>query len=150
MLLFVILSSLPFISSTNILGMETFLDSFENSESYQFLNNNGLNAVFTKENSYIILQKTDHPKFCLKESDTVLYSSMDGQISCDKINNVHTIGAINKYEVNGNDIKEYSETVYPDQIIGKVVNIVDKNIWNKLSLEIWSITIENSNIYTFF
>jgi len=147
LLFFVMLSIIPFLSVTNLLGMETFLDSFENPDSYMFLkNSNGYLASNIKGSSFIIIKRSNHPEFDVKEWDTVLYSSSSGDISCNTIEHIYSIGPLKRYKLKGNDIKEYSETIYEEQIIGKVVKTLDNNIWNTFSLELWSITIDNLNI----
>ena len=65
--IFFIIISLPFLTMTHILGMNTFLDSFENPDSYICLQNDG-NWLSTKTNNeeYIIIQTTTHPDFTIK------------------------------------------------------------------------------------
>jgi len=138
---------LPFISITNIVGMETFLDSFENPESYVYIKNiNEFTVLNAKKPSYVIIQKTEHPTFHIKESDMVLYSTLTGEIICDKIDSVHTIGPIYKYELRGSSFRDNSESIYKEQIIGKVIKIVDEDIWNTLMIKTWGATIYNLNI----
>ena len=151
LIIFFSVSTLPFIGITNLLGIETFLDSFENPDSYLYIKNSErlIDSNF-KDSSFIVIQESNHPEFFVKESDTVVYSSLTGDISCNKIEQIHSIGPLKKYELKGNDIKEYSETIYEEQIIGKVVKTTDKNIWNTISLELWTVTINNLNIYSLF
>jgi len=151
LLVFISVSTLPFVGLTSLLGLETFLDSFETPDSYLYLENSDelVNLNF-KDSVFIIVQKSDHPEFDVKESDTVVYSSLTGDISCNKIEHIHSIGPLKKYELKGNDIKQYSETIYEEQIIGKVIKITDKNILNTFSLELWTITINNLNIHSLF
>jgi len=139
--------SVPFVSITNMVGMETFLDSFERPDSYIYLKNvNEYIITNLKKSSYIIIQKTDNPETEIKETDTVVYSKITGELACNKINQINSIGPIKRYEIKSSFFKEDSETIYEDQIIGKVVKIVDDNIWNALLMKIWSITTFNLNI----
>jgi hypothetical protein len=145
-LVFISIASLPFISMTNILGIETFLDSFENPEAYIcFKDRNQISGIQTNQESYIIIQISDHPSFVLEESDSILYYEMNGKIVCTKIHEIAGIGTSRKYYIEENEesFKEYP--IYENQIIGKVVKVVDNNIWNELSIKLWEISINNLN-----
>ena len=145
---FISLASLPFISITQILGIEAFLDSFENPSYYICLqdkdNTIGLN---TKNEDYIIIQKSSHPEFNIKKSDTIIYCKNNGTITCNKIYNINNIGAIKIYYITGeNDV--INKPIYENQIIGKIITIVDNNIWNFFSIKIWDLSIHNLNLRT--
>jgi len=146
--IFISLVSLPFITITQILGMETFLDSFENPSYYICLqdkdNSLGLN---TKNEEYLIIQKSSHPEFNIKKSDSIIYCKNDGDIACNKVYNINNIGAIKIYYTTGeNDF--VSQPIYESQIIGKVITVVDSNIWNFFSIRIWDVSIHNLNLRT--
>jgi hypothetical protein len=144
--IFISLVSLPFITITQILGMETFLDSFENPTYYICLqdkdNTFGLN---TKNEEYLIIQKSSHPEFNIKKSDSIIYCKINGDIACNKIYNINNIGATKRYYTTGeNDIA--SQPIYDSQIIGKVITVIDNNIWNFISIKIWDVSIHNINL----
>lgn len=146
-LVIITIISSPFVSITNIVGMETFLDSFENPNSYIYLKNaNEFISSNIKNPSYVIIQKTEHPKIEIKESDTVIYNKITGEIACDKINHIYNIRPIKEYQIKSSYFKDNSEKIFEDQIIGKVVKIIDDNIWNALLIKIWSTTTYNLNI----
>ena len=150
-LVFFLITCLPFISITNTVGMETFIDSFENSDAYIFLENTQImSATKIDKPSYMIIQKIDHPDFEIQEEDKIMYCSLSGDILCNKINNIQSIGTIERYEVLNQEASQNKETIYKNQIIGKVVNVLDENIWNSLCLNFWSIAIENLNINSLF
>lgn len=147
MILFLGIILLPFLNITNIMGVETFLDSFENSESYILLKNDDhISATDALEQSYIIIQRVDHPEFKVDVNDEILYSTYKGDIVCDKIIDIKDIGGYKIFNIKQNELNEESNVVYDNQIIGKVIKIVDENILNTISLKTWSITIDNLNI----
>jgi len=144
--IFISLVSLPFITITQILGMEAFLDSFENPAYYICLqdkdNTFGLN---TKNEEYLVIQKSSHPEFNIKKSDSIIYCKNNGDIACNKIYNINNIGATKRYYTTGeNDI--VSQPIYDSQIIGKVITVIDSNIWNFISIKIWEVSIHNLNL----
>ena len=150
-LVFVFITSLPFISITNTVGMDIFLDSFENPEHYVLLKNrDGISAAEITEPSYIIIQRADHPDFEIKKKDEIMYSTLSGEIICNKVKEIQTIGCIKKIKIDNNEDTNLKEIVYNNQVIGKVIKIVDENPWNSISLKVWSISIENLNIRSIF
>jgi flagellar hook assembly protein FlgD len=139
----------PFLSITNLVGMDTFIDSFENPDSYVYIKNmNGFFVSNVEKASYVIIQKTGHPDFNIRESDTVIYSSITGEIVCNKIEHINNIGPINRYKIKASYFEENSETIFEDQIIGKVVKVVNDDMWNTLLIKAWGATIYNLNINT--
>jgi len=144
--IFISLASFPFITVTQIIGMDTFLDSFENPEHYVCLQDkdNSLGSN-TKNGEYIIIQKSSHPEFSVKNSDSIIYCKNGGGIACDKIHYINNIGAIRRYcTTEENDIT--SQPIYKSQIIGKIINVVDGNIWNSISIKIWETSIRSLNL----
>jgi len=58
---------MPFISIINLISIDIFLDSFENSQYYLCLqNNNNFPDLKEKNSAYVILQKSSHPYFDIK------------------------------------------------------------------------------------
>ena len=125
--------------------METFLDSFENPEYYLSIqdedNSYGLN---TENGEYIIIQKASHPEFSVKESESILYVN-DGELICDKVKHITEVGAIKSYHLTEEE-NYNNEPIYDFQVIGKVIKIVDSNLWNSISLSIWETSINNINL----
>jgi hypothetical protein len=131
---------------TQLIGIDIFLDSFENHEYYICLQNkeNSL-GLGTKNGEYIIIQKSSHPGFSIEKSDSVIYCKNDGELTCNKILQINNIGAIRSYHTTEeNDIK--GKPIYEPQIVGKVINIIDGNIWNSISIKIWETSISSLNI----
>jgi hypothetical protein len=145
-IVFICLTALPFITVTNILGIETFLDSFENPDSYVCYKDSGnLVGLKTDSDRYILLQKTNHPDFNIEKSDIVLYCKIDGEIACEEVSSITGIGNFRRY-LTKNYLEYDEEVIYQSQIIGKVIKIIDNNIWNEMSLKIWEISINNLKI----
>jgi len=148
LILFVGIAALPFMSVTEMIGMETFLDSFEHPNSYLFLKNDDLiTGIKTDAENYIIIQKTNHPEFEIQKNDKLMYFNLQGEISCEEVKYIRGIGTFKRYYLNS-EYAEFEETIYEGQIIGKVIKQIDNNFWNELSLKIWEISIENFNIYS--
>ena len=140
--IFIALASLPFITVTQTIGMDIFLDSFENPKYYVCLqdkdNSFGLNS---KGGEYLIIQKSTHPDFNIDKSDSIIYFKNDGDIVCNKVYFISNIEAIKSYHT----IDE-NEPIFEGQIIGKIVKIIDGNLWNSISLKIWETSINNLNL----
>jgi len=144
--IFISLASLPFISMTQLIGLDMFLDSFENPDYYICLqdkeNSFGLG---TNNGEYIIIQKSTHPEFDVETSDSVLYYDNDGDLACNKINAIDTVGAIERYYTTEGYGKT-DQTIFEMQIVGKIIKVVDGNIWNSISIRIWETSINSLNL----
>jgi uncharacterized membrane protein len=138
--IFISLASLPFITMTQIIGMNIFLDSFENPDCYICLQDND-NSLGLKENigDYIIIQRSSHPEFEVENTDFVLYYDFNGELTCNKVDSISAINSINRYKIT-------DELIYPQQIVGKVINVIDDNIWNSISITIWDTSINSLNL----
>jgi len=146
-LIVLVIISLPFVTVTNILGIETFLDSFENPESYICLQDDG-NWFSTKttEQKYVIIQRSSHPEFTIEDNDEIIYCKSNGEIDCNKIKQEqYHLSSIKRYYAVENN-KLTGERIFESQIIGKVVKIIDENPWNSLSIKLWEISIHNLNV----
>ena len=143
---FISLTSLPFISITQMVGIDIFLDSFENPEQYICLQDkDNLFGLNTKNGEHIIIQKSSHPDFNIREEDLIIYCKIDGDLVCDKIYSINNVGALKRYyTIDENDIT--SQPIYEVQILGKIINIVDNNIWNSISIMVWETSIHNLNV----
>lgn len=143
--LFVTIASLPFISITQKIGLETFLDSFENSEYYFcFQDEEGLYGAYTKDNEYVIVQGSRHPDFTVSKDDFIIYSTDKDEIVCNRVYRIRSIGTIKKYQTL--DQKSFSQYVLENQVLGRVVKVVDNNLWNSISITLWEISINSLNI----
>jgi len=148
---FISLTNLPFISSTQLLGMDAFLDSFESPEDYVYFQaDEQITGGLTDDDDYFVLQRTSHPEFALNEGDAILYCTGNAVVVCNRIYSISCIGALKKYHVTNvnNGLIDYP--VYDYQIIGKVVSIVDNNLWNVISIKLWDVSIHNLNVHALF
>ena len=148
LILFIGIAALPFMSVTEMIGMEAFLDSFEHPESYLCLKSDNLiTGIKTDTDNYIIIQKTNHPEFEIQKNDKLMYFNLQGELSCEEVNQISGMGTFKRYYLNG-EYEEGEVTIYEGQIIGKVIKQIDNNFWNELSIKIWEISIENFNIFS--
>lgn len=142
---FLLFASLPFISTTEMLGLDTFLDSFENPDHYLCIQNNG-NLFGSKTNTekYVIIQRSSHPDFKVSENDYIVYIGNDGYLTCNKVYQITSMVTIKRYNIE--DFKGKSSYIFENQVLGKVVDIIDNNIWNLITIKIWDTSIHNLNI----
>jgi hypothetical protein len=143
--LFLIIASIPFISITQMIGMDAFLDSFENSEYYLcFQDEYGLYATNTNEKEYVIIQGSSHPDFSAGKDDYIIYLTNDNELACNRVYHVSSIGTFKRYHTQ--DMESIGHHVLENQVIGKVIKVVDDNIWNSIAISIWEISIDKLNI----
>lgn len=148
LIIFITFTSFPFLTVTQLIGVDTFLDSFENSKDYLCLQNDGFFASKINKQNHIIIQKSSHPDFNIKNGDSIIFWNNDGEIICNKLERIESVGSLKRYKSIGNKDKEQLP-VYENQIIGKVINTVENNIWFSISLKIWDISIQNLNFNSF-
>jgi hypothetical protein len=146
---FFLLANLPFLTMTHLLGIDTFLDSFEHPESYQYMKSD--NVQFTERTGgYLVLQNPASEQFSIEKGDTLLYRTKDGAVECRSVYQVTLQRGIKTYYTTTVAEDELDGPIYDHQIIGKVTGIIDDNIWNALSLQIWDLSIENLNAVALF
>lgn len=146
---FIIIANLPFITITQIIGMETFLDSFDNVESYQYFKGSLLDRD-DLDSKYVVLQKSTHPEFSILTGDEIFYLKDEGGLMCRKVYSINNQGSTNRYYIINFEGDANDEPVYKSEILGKVVSVVDNNIWNALSLKAWDVSINNLNAAALF
>ena len=141
--IFISISLLPLITVTNILGLDMFLDSFENPKYYLNLENKLLHGIDANE-QILVIQKSSHPDFYVENNDEVIYFGSNGDILCSKVYEINSINAKNKF-YSVNYYSPNSRIICEKQILGKIVKIMDNNIWNLISIKFWDISIHNLN-----
>ena len=128
-----------------MISIDIFLDSFENSQYYIcFQNNNNFLDNKVKNSEYVILQKSSHPDFNIKKNDTILYCRTNGELVCEKIEYI-SIHFIKTYYTK-NNLEISNQPIFESQIIGKVVSIIENNIWNSISIKCWELSINSLNL----
>jgi hypothetical protein len=145
---FISIASLPFITVTQLMGLDTFLDSFENSDHYVCLQNKGFFASKIDKEEYIIIQKSSHPEFKFQDDESIIYWDNDGEILCNKLKRIENVGSLKRYNINDNENEEQIP-IYENQIVGKIINTIDNNIWYSISITIWDISVQNLNFNSF-
>lgn len=149
-IIFIIFSCLPFIYITDIIGLELYLDTFENSNYYIFIQDKENTLLTNTNGDYIIIQRSSHPDFEIKESDIIFYSNFNGDILYTKINNVNNIAATKRYYIENQNEEQGNDFIFENQILGKIIKIIDNSIWNSISVKIWETSIHNLNIRALF
>ena len=145
---FIALVNLPFITITQLIGMDVFIDSFENPESYQYFKSSKMD-IDPVIQGYLVIQRYSHPHFSVSSGDILFYLKDEGGLMCSPVSRVSS-GSMKKYYVVTFDEEKDAAPIYDYQIIGKVVNSFDNNAWNKLSLTIWDSSINNLNAVALF
>jgi hypothetical protein len=149
--LFIAIANLPFITTAQFLGIDTFIDSFENPNAYYTLTVKGNHLEPTATNGqYLIIQKSTHPQFSIHTGDLILYIKENEGIACHKISSIATIGSVKTYYTTDEADTHSEHPIYNEYIIGKVINIIDRNPWTILSIHTWDISINNLNLRTLF
>lgn len=146
MTIFTVISVIPFIHITEIIGLETFLDSFENSHNYLCIQDKKNMFELNTYGDYIIIQKPSHPDFKIDESDLILYCNYDGIISYTKVNHINSIASMKRYYIEEQNEEIGNNIIFDNQILGKIVYIIDDNILNSISIKIWETSINNLNL----
>ncbi|MFH1101085.1 MAG: hypothetical protein V1726_03510 [Methanobacteriota archaeon] len=137
------LLNLPYLTITNHIGLSTFLDSFENADYYKYVQDTTLTPTQQHQPSYILLQQATHPTFTIREGDTILYYTNDQGILYDTVQSITTQQHTSYYTTTNTNNNQKIPTY---NIIGKVVGIIDDNLWNTISIKTWDTSIKNLNI----
>jgi hypothetical protein len=145
-----LVANFPFILTINFIGFDAFIDSFENPSSYLCLDNpeKTINYNLSK-GQFLIFQKSSHPDFNIEQKDIILYCKENGELSCQKVYGINSIGSIKYYTTNTDQDFYNNKPVYEDQILGKIISVIDGNIINQISMDIWDVSIHNFNINSF-
>lgn len=149
--IFILLANLPYITITQTIGMDSFLDSFENPEYYLYFSKEDyiVQNNFEK-NCYILLQKSSHPAFSIKQGDIIMYIKGGRESAFNEIYQINGIGSEKRYYITNITDGLNEEILYKNQIVGKVISDIDNNIWNTISMEIWDLSIHNFNVKALF
>ena len=102
------------------------------------------------EGDYVIIQKSSHPDFSVEQQDMILYYKNTGEEAYQRVEQINCIGAIKKYQLACENNFCVKENIYEQQIIGKVVSIIDNNLWNVISMKIWDVSIHRLNLAALF
>lgn len=149
--IFLAVVNLPFLTMANILSIEVFIDSFENPEEYVFIENDQkiIESKF-RDSEYILIQKSTHPDFDVEDDDIIIYYEYNKGLVCNKVYSTQFLGATRRYYTKSNNGINSNEPVYDSQVVGKVINFVDDNVWNQLSIKLWDASVNNLNFHAVF
>ena len=75
----------------------------------------------------------------------ILYCNYEGNISFTKINQISSVAAIKKYQIEKVTRENDNNVIFENQILGKIIEIIDENIINSISIKIWEASIHNLN-----
>ena len=111
--IFISLANLPFITISQLIGMDTFLDSFENPNFYLYLQGS-VHSIESniEDGTFIIFQKSSHPDFTVMERDTILLCKDDEGIVCHRIYHINCIGSVKRYHIMGNNNSLADKPIY--------------------------------------
>jgi hypothetical protein len=146
---FVIIVNLPFLTMTQLLGINTFLDSFQHPSSYQYLKYNE-REKFEQKTMYIILEKPTGQDYSITQGDTILYRSTKETLECRTVYATQIQHGEKIYYTSTPDENDLDGPIFYSQILGKSTRMIDDNFWNALSVHVWGLVIENLNVITFF
>lgn len=144
---FIVLINLPYLTISQVIGVDNFLDSFHDPGEYRYVKSSAMDIQDVTE-GYLIIQKSSHQEFSVGVGDSVFLID-EGGLACRSVYQIDTDNMKRYYTVSFAD-EVYLEPIYEYQIIGKVVGVVEDNIWNSISLKLWDISINNLNIAALF
>jgi hypothetical protein len=147
--IFLVIANLPFLTVVQTIGINSFLDSFQHPDTYRWIKNYE-NDNDTKGGGYIILQRPTHQDLNIKNGDTILYQTFEGSVKCEPVLDVELRQGATVYYTTTPAQDDIKGPIYDTQILGKVTDIVDNNIWNAFCLQIWDFSIKNLNANEYF
>jgi hypothetical protein len=142
--LFIIIANLPFLTMSQLLGINTFLDTFKHPDSFLYIKGDKL-GLSEKNPTYYVLQKQTNGNPSICEGDSILYRTTANTLHCNIVYDIKTQqGTATYYTTNANE-NTLDGPIFQSQILGKVTGTIDDNIWNALSLQVWDLSRANLN-----
>jgi hypothetical protein len=127
-----IICSLPFLTLTTILGIDTLVDSYRNPHNYHYTTNTD-----TQGTAHFLITQTIPQTSNLHAGDTILYTDRNGIqtgtiLALDNPDHlIYTTGL--------------STPIHPHEIIGKVTASLTQDPWSQLTLQLWDLTTQTLN-----
>lgn len=146
---FLIIANLPFLTIAHLVGIDTFIDSFEHPGSYYYVKNENIQSMDVKS-GYIILEKPTEQGFSVGEGDQILYHSMKDSLQQRTVYQIKSDDGITTYYIVASGTDNYEGPIYEHQIIGKIIGNLKDTIWNNLCLQIWELSIDHLNAMALF
>ncbi|HIG99687.1 MAG TPA: hypothetical protein HA258_03800 [Thermoplasmata archaeon] len=145
---FLIIANLPFLTISQLIGIDTFIDSFNHPGSYLYIKNKDVTSM-NPATGYIIIEKPTDQASTIREGDSILCHTIKNTLQQRIVSQIYTKDGITTYYTTS-----YNESIdaplYESQIIGKIIGTSEDNIWYELCLQAWEISIEKLNILIFF
>ncbi len=141
---FFIIANLPFLTISQLVGIETFLDSFQHPNSFYYIKNEKVYNIDPTA-GYIILEKPPYQMSAIREGDSILCHSIKNTLQQRIVSQIKTEEGITTYYTNS-----YTDTsdapIHESQIIGKIIGTSEDNIWYALCLQVWDLSIDKLNV----
>ena len=145
---FFLIANLPFLTVTQLIGVDTFIDSFHHPSSFLYMKNKTLNSKDTSV-GYIILEEPTYEGFSIKEGDRILYYTMKDSLQQTIIYQVKSEKGATIYYTTSTS-EGTNGLIYEHQIVGKIIGTSQDTIWSTLCLQLWDLSIRNLNTASLF
>jgi len=145
---FFLIANLPFLTISQLVGIDTFIDSFKHPSSFLYIKNENLDYIDAKT-GYIILEQPTYQGFSIQKGDHILYHTMKDSLQQNIVYLVKSDDGITSYYI-PSYTDDYDEPIYEHQIVGKIIGISEDNIWNTLCLQLWDLSRNNLNAVVLF
>jgi len=144
---FFLIANLPFLTISQFLGIDTFIDSFEHPNSFYYIKNDKINCLDPK-GGYVILEKPTYQGFSIEEGDIILYHTTTDILQQKIVYQIKAEAGVKTYYTSNTDYLD--APINEHQIIGKIRGRFEDNIWNTFCIQIWDLSIDNLNTFVFF
>jgi hypothetical protein len=145
---FFIIANLPFLTISQLIGIDTFIDSFNHPSSFYYIKNEKIPNMDSTA-GYIILEKPPYQASVIREGDSILCHTIKNTLQQRIVSQIQTKEGITTYYT-----ISYSNTIdapiYESQILGKIIGTSEDNIWYALCLQVWKLSIEKLNVFVLF
>lgn len=146
---FFIIANLPFLTINQLVGVDTFIESFNHPDSFMYIKNE-LAPGTNINGEYLILKKPSAQGWSIGEGDQILYYSIKDSLQQNIVYQIRSTNGITTYYTIACGADTYDGPIYEHQIIGKIIGNSKDTIWNSLCLQLWKLSIDHLNIMTFF
>lgn len=147
--MFFIIANLPFLTITHLFGIETFLDSFRNPDSYQCIKTDKIPSS-NAHGGFILVKKAVHENYSIRERDTILYYTTHDTIQQKVVYKIVSQNGVKRYYTISSNNDDLTGPIYDHQIIGKIKGWGENTVWNSLCIHIWDFSIESLNVIALF
>lgn len=145
---FFLIANLPFLTVSQLIGMEAFIDSFKHPNSIISIKSEKIPGM-ESERGYIILEQPSYQGFSIGEGDRILYQTKKDTLQQNVVSSIKSNDGRRTYYTTS-----YSDAntgpIYDHQIIGKIIGRSGDNLWISLCLQFWKVSIDRLNIHAFF